>query len=203
MSGFVVNVSAFDDRDKEGGFYRDYFPRAEAYHTTNFDSDKKGLMGEEDIYLDLEARLPGELSRQYDCVFNHTTLEHIYDIKTAFANLCELSRDIVVVVVPFLQEEHGFYGDYWRVTPSTVNRMFAENGFSTVYLSASDARGAAVYVFAVGRRGRRGILSDHNNILSESASQSRLPYVGLHAISNGVLRTIVIKARTLISMLIK
>ena len=64
--------------------------------------------------MDLAVPLPVELENQFDVVFNHTTLEHIFDIFTAFQNLCRLTKDILIIVVPFLQEQHENFGDYWR-----------------------------------------------------------------------------------------
>ena len=72
----------------------------------------------------------------------------------AFGNLCELSRDVVIVVAPFAQVQHENegYADFWRFTPTCLRRMFAENGFEVVYESASPDRDAAIYLFLVGSR---------------------------------------------------
>ena len=157
FDGEVVNVSAWDDRDKEGGSYREYFPRATAYHLTNF-SGTRGYSGRPNEHLvDLTAELPDDLRRRFDVAFNHTTLEHIYDVRRAFRNLCELSRDVVVVVVPFSQAQHesDSYRDYWRFTPTVLRMLFEENGMEVVYEAESDSRRAAVYLLAVGARDAR------------------------------------------------
>lgn len=154
FEGDVVNVSAWDDRDKEGGFYRDYFPRASSYHLTNF-SGTRGFAGRPNEHLvDLTGELPEDLRRRFDVALNHTTLEHIYEVRVAFRNLCDLSRDIVIVVVPFAQMQHESesYQDFWRFTPTCLRRMFAENGMEVVYEAESDTRRAAVYLAAVGAR---------------------------------------------------
>jgi hypothetical protein len=85
FKGRVVNVSAWKDEDKEGGRYQDYFINSSNYSITNFKADANGEQGyENETFLDLEQDLPPELERNYDVVFNHTTLEHIYEARKAF-----------------------------------------------------------------------------------------------------------------------
>jgi hypothetical protein len=155
LSGSVVNVSAWRDCDKEGGTYQyDYFRASSSYWTTNWRADACGFQGdrENEIYLDLETDLPFDLRRRFDVVFNHTTLEHVFDVQKAFENLCEMSKDVVIVVVPFLQEQHGAYGDYWRFTPWCLKRLFERNGIPVAYISTNDGPTDSIYVFAVGAR---------------------------------------------------
>lgn len=105
--------------------------------------------------LDLTKYLPIWKRRKYDVVFNHTTLEHIYDVKRAFKNLCKLSKDIVIIVVPFAQvqhEEKDAFDDYWRITPTCLRKMFEENGFQTIYENANNDFNSAVYLFFVASR---------------------------------------------------
>ena len=153
FEGDVVNVSAWRDEDKNGRLYRDYFPRARSYALTNFRADMRGMQGwEGEIFLDLEQPLPHTLQTAFDVVFNHTTLEHVYEFRAAFANLCAMSRDAVIVVVPWLQPYHSHYGDYWRFSPKAVARLFDENGYTPARIVWNADPGASVYVFAVGVR---------------------------------------------------
>ena len=94
------------------------------------------------------------MEQRFDVVFNHTTLEHIFDVRRAFANLCRLSRDVVIVVVPFAQQQHetASFGDYWRFTPSCLRQLYAENGLSVLYEGESPHADAASYLFFVGSR---------------------------------------------------
>lgn len=151
--GKVVNVSAWKDEDKQGRHYRDYFTAASSYHITNFVAEARGIQGAEgEIFLDLASPLPADLDQAFDCVFNHTTLEHIYEVHTAFSNLCRMSRDAVMIVVPFLQEMHAGYGDFWRFTPTCLQRMFEQNGFTSIYTSYNNHFMASVYVFMIAVR---------------------------------------------------
>ena len=87
-------------------------------------------------------------------VFNHTTLEHIFDVFTAFKNLCDLSKDVVIIVVPFAQEQHeakDFY-DYWRFTPTCIRELFKRNGFSIIYQASNNDFNAGTYLFAIASR---------------------------------------------------
>ena len=150
LSGSVVNVSAWKDSDKQGDYYRNYFINATEYWMTNWKSDARGFQGdnENEIYLDLEKELPEALSNRFDVVFNHTTLEHVFEVFKAFECLCSMSKDCVIVVVPFMQEQHGEYGDYWRFTPLSLKRLFDKYGYELSYISYNDGPRDAIYVVA-------------------------------------------------------
>lgn len=148
LFGDFIHVSGADDKDEEGDFYRNYFPNLSSYTLTNY---SQRTNSGEDFFLDLEAELPQRMKGKYDVVYNHTTLEHIFDIQKAFKNLCFLSKDIVVVVVPFIQCQHetAAFSDYWRFTPSCLRRLFAENRMTVVYESFSNIVNDANYIFFV------------------------------------------------------
>ncbi|GAB1540688.1 hypothetical protein NUACC21_33570 [Scytonema sp. NUACC21] len=189
FSGDIVNVSGWQDGDKEGRKYKDYFINASSYTITNYKTEACGLQGyTNEIYLDLEDEIPEELLNKFDVVFNHTVLEHIYQFNTAFKNLCLISRDIVLLVVPFLQQMHTEYGDYWRFTPLTIKRMFEENGMSLLYLSFNGHKNASVYIFCIATKNQT---KWHEKIQGEfSYTEKRKPlddfeaYIGCHAIQN-------------------
>lgn len=153
FSGDIVNVSGWDDRDKEGGKYADYFQNKKSYTITNYKGEK-GISGmPNEIYLDLEEPLPKELEGKFDAVFNHTTLEHVFDVFTAFRNLCLMSRDIVILVLPFIQEVHecpGSFRDYWRLTHLAVEELFKKNGLVVLYGSSN--RMPPIYHFFIASR---------------------------------------------------
>lgn len=146
VAGDVINVSAWADEDKAGRRYRDYFTAATSYATSNY----AGWRGDEaatDHYIDLAEPLPEELRGRFDCVFNHTTLEHVFEFAQAFENVCALSRDAVLLIVPFLQHLHGPEdGDFWRPSPYTMRRFFAKNGMTVLYESAGPKGGRVRYL---------------------------------------------------------
>ena len=155
FDGPVINVSGWRDEDKIGGHYRDYFPAAASYAVSNYrgESGITGAAGE--VFIDLEADLPPELVGQYQVAFNHTVLEHVFDIKKAIANICALSHDTVILVTPFLQQVHyieGSFGDWWRPTPMCIERLLAEQGFLVVHQSSNDNPWYVVYVVTIACR---------------------------------------------------
>lgn len=150
FTGNIINVSAWKDEDGQGDYYKNYFKYAKTYSLTNYKSEARGYQGKKnEIFLDLEKELPNELKSKYDVVFNHTTLEHIYDVNSAFNNLCDMSKDIVIVVVPFLQQMHADYGDYWRFTPLAIKKMFERKGLTTLYSSFNEDKFSSVYLFFI------------------------------------------------------
>lgn len=192
FEGRVINVSAWKDEDKEGDHYKNYFLNSSDYSISNFKAEANGFQDtENEIFLDLTSEIPKNLKKKFDVVFNHTTLEHIYEARLAFANLCEMSKDIVVIVLPFMQQYHAHYGDFWRFSPEAVKNLFAENGFELVYLNSNNHVAASVYLFAVAARnpekwsknfpGWTFTCKDSKPILQE-------PYVGCHAIPNRLYR---------------
>ena len=185
--GDVVNVSGWTDIDKEGRKYREYFFNSKSYTITNYKAEDRGFQGEEgELFLDLEKTLPTDLDRGFDVVFNHTTLEHIYDVQTAFSNLCSMSRDVVIVILPFLQQYHADYGDYWRFSPLAIKRMFEDNGFCLVYQSFNSHRASSVYTFSVASRNpeKWSGYFDWSFTVVDPRGRGPEPFIGCRAIGN-------------------
>lgn len=155
FDGAVINVSGWRDEDKTGGHYRDYFPAAKSYGVSNYRGES-GITGTaNEVFIDLEDELPPELAGQYQVAFNHTVLEHVFDIKKAIANICALSHDTVILVTPFLQQVHyieGSFGDWWRPTPMCIERLLEEHGFQVIYQSSNDNPWYVVYVVTIACR---------------------------------------------------
>ena len=162
FEGRIVNVSGAEDYDKSvtdlreylftsrydaGLKYKSYFPNAEAYCLTNHPgdtyrghTDKGSLDGYEFLDIDLEKDLPADLHGNFDVVFNHTVLPHVFDVFKAFENLALLSNDIVIVVAAHVQMVNGYtdlYQDYGRFTPFALEQLFVRNGLEVIYRSSS------------------------------------------------------------------
>jgi len=185
--GDIVNVSGWKDIDKEGRFYKDYFANAQTYTVTNYRSDARGFQGQEgEIFLDLEETLPEDLDGRFDVVFNHTTLEHIYDVNTAFRNLCGMTKDIAIVVVPFLQQYHAEYGDYWRFTPLAMKRLFEDQGMEVLYQSFNSHKRSSVYLFSIAAKRPENWRNLFEGSLDhvDPYGKGPEPFVGCHAIPN-------------------
>ena len=149
--GSVINVSGWKDLDKQGNTYREYFRNASEYWISNYVAEAKGFQGdlENELFLDLVLPIENNLIEKFDVVFNHTVLEHIFDCRNAFQNICLLSKDIVISIVPFLQHQHAAYGDYWRFTPECMSLLYEENGLELLYINYNNGRNQSVYVIAV------------------------------------------------------
>jgi len=154
FSGKVVNVSGWKDNDKEGNYYKDYYSNLSEYWITNYKSDARGFQGDQnnEIFIDLEKELNEDIVEKFDVVFNHTVLEHIFEIDKAFTNLCKMSKDIVIITVPFLQEQHAEYGDYWRFTPLAIKKLFEKNNMDLIYINYNDFKNSSIYIFAIGSK---------------------------------------------------
>jgi len=153
FKGKVINVSGWRDEDKQGRCYREYFSSADSYSISNL-GGYRGESLDTTYVLDLEEVLPDVMRHKFDVVYNHTTLEHVFDIFTAVRNLCEMSRDIVIVVVPFIQEQHAHdsFSDYWRFTPLGIKALFDANGLEPILLCSTPGRHSAVYHLLVASR---------------------------------------------------
>lgn len=192
FKGNIINVSGWKDQDKQGKYYRDYFTNLDTYNISNFVSEARGFQGnqENEFFLDLQKPIEAKYSNKFDVVFNHTVLEHIFEVNQAFENLCKLSKDIVIVVVPFLQEQHADYGDYWRFTPLTLENLFKKNNKEMIYVNYNDNPGESIYVFAVGCSNR----DDWHKITNLRSNKIGLnKFIGINHIKNSTFTTILYK----------
>ena len=153
FEGDIINVSGWKDSDKEGGCYSDYFYNASSYVISNY-GGARGESDNEEYQINLESDLPSELCEKFDVVFKHTTLEHIFDVFKAMENLCRMSKDVVILVVPFVQQVHHqpSYLDYWRFTHHSLKFLFKRNGYEVVFFSSTPYANSAIYHFCVGTK---------------------------------------------------
>ena len=183
--GDVLNVSGWKDEDKEGFLYKErYFKNANNYFISNYKSEFRGYQGdlENEFFLNLQDILDSKYKMKFDVVFNHTSLEHIFDINQAFKNICELSKDLVIVVVPFLQEEHGDYGDYWRFTPQAIKKLFEFNKFNLLYLNYNDHHSESIYIFAIASR------KEKKNIEILNMENNKINTIGKNLIGKKIIK---------------
>lgn len=156
FEGEVVNVSGWRDEDKEGRTYKTYFTKASGYSVTNYWGSSTANDGDPDsLFLDLANDLPDSLRGEFDVVFNHTVLEHIFDVPKAVRNMADMTRDVMIMIVPFMQDEHyspGLYGDFWRFTPLCVKQLMETNGLNLIHLSSNNSPWFPVYLLAIGSR---------------------------------------------------
>jgi len=167
FSGDIINVSGSNDLDKNaslkdyyfgnydnGKRYKDYFINARSYTVSNYPGDKTEINLDKTamLMIDLEKDIPEELLGKYDVVFNHTVFEHIFDVFTAFKNLCSISKDVIIFIVPQFQQIHDYergYKDYWRFTPFSVDCLFKKNGYTVLYRETTYGFSESMYLFYI------------------------------------------------------
>ncbi len=150
--GHIINVSGYLDSDKEGNTYKSYFTKSKSYTISNYKGEKGLTHKENEVFIDLESDLPEELKGKFDVVYNHTTLEHIFKLEKAFENLCALSNDTVILVVPFLQPQHWIensFEDYWRISPFALFKLFKKHNLEILYVNFNDNFASSTYIFAI------------------------------------------------------
>jgi Methyltransferase domain len=120
ISGDVLSIGSRDDRDGEGGFYRNYFSSAKSYTTSD-------IGGAVDLCLDVR-RMETIVDGRYACVFCSGVLEHVDDFR---AGLEELTRILakggtLLLGLPFRQAIHDAPCDFWRFTKYAIDYMLKD-----------------------------------------------------------------------------
>jgi hypothetical protein len=158
FGGEVINVSGWEDSDKEGRSYRQYFGPHTRYVVSNIGGESGTpttvSAGVELLYLDLDLPLDHEFHAAFDVVFSHTVAEHVFDPHRTFETMAALSRDVVIAVVPFSQGVHytRSYGDYMRFTPLFLKRFFEERDFTVLLCTSNDQPLLPVYTVFIASR---------------------------------------------------
>jgi hypothetical protein len=154
FSGDIINVSGWADEDKFGKTYEEYFVNKKSYTISNWKGGpQKGKNIEiyNSIEIDLEKPIQEKYIQAFDCVLCHTVFEHLFDIFQATENLCRMSRDVICLIVPFVQCVHAChdYSDYWRFTPYGIEKLFNSKGFEVIYRNGVDIPGTSIYYLYV------------------------------------------------------
>ncbi len=93
-------------------------------------SDIDGADHEADVNQDLNEPLPQSLLNRFNLVIDPGTLEHVFDMKTAFTNVTRALR-VGGTVVHFLPI-YSFNGGYFSINPNVMMDYYALNGFSEI-----------------------------------------------------------------------
>ncbi len=93
------------------------------------------------------------------------------------SNIAAITREHLLIVVPFIQDEHyrpGIFGDYWRFMPQGLYRLVESHGFAPVYINANDSPWYPVYLVLVAARhpeqweGPRQLWDDKHRLARET-----------------------------------
>jgi hypothetical protein len=117
------------------------------------------------LLLDLNNPAPEEQSGQYDVILDIGTLEHLFDVPTALANLSKMLKtggELILILPASNAIDHGFYS----FSPTLLFDYFKANGFDNFdcYLRAGPSgfiipRKGKVYKYT--RVGAEYLLSKH------------------------------------------
>lgn len=104
---------------------KELFALLGAQHYEDIDIDPSGGCT---ITHDLNNPVPTEFHERYDFVFEHGTLEHVFDIKTALSNVAHMTKvgGYVCHISPLNFINHGFY----NFSLNIFNDFYGLNGFS-------------------------------------------------------------------------
>ena len=122
IRGRVLSIGSGNDGDRQGGSYRDYFPAASSY-TTSEVSDEFGC----DLTLDVRS-MPEITSEVYDCIFCAGVMEHVDDYHAAFNELTRILKvgGILLLGLPFRQAIHWPPQDFWRFTEYGIRHLLKD-----------------------------------------------------------------------------
>ncbi|MDB2411949.1 hypothetical protein N9W31_00695 [Litoricolaceae bacterium] len=150
----VVNISGWEDSDKDGRRYFDYFKqiKLKKYDISNV-GGYRGAVSQNQLCIDLDDR--SFLAEPfYDLVFCHTVLEHVFDLFNAVRILSDLSSRFVFCVVPHVQQSHSTedFGDYWRFNKEGIERLFLNQGITSWVSLYAERNGSSSYLCFIGSK---------------------------------------------------
>ena len=79
-------------------------------------------------------------------------VEHVFDVSKAFENMCLLSKNFVILIVPQFQMIHDYhrgYKDYWRFTPFVIDELFKRNNYTVLFRETTYGFSESNYLFYI------------------------------------------------------
>ena len=89
----------------------------------------------DEVVVDLNHPISDAYQGQYDCVIDTGTLEHCFNVGTAFINMCKLAKPeggIIITAAPLNKMNHGF----WNFSPCLYADFIEQNNFILLFLGA-------------------------------------------------------------------
>jgi SAM-dependent methyltransferase len=121
--GAVLSIGSLDDGDGEGRKYRDYFPGARSY-TTSEVVPMEGC----DLVIDVRS-MPEMTSASYDCIYCSGVLEHVDEFRKGFDEITRILKPggILLLGLPFRQAIHMAPQDFWRFSEYGIKYLLKES----------------------------------------------------------------------------
>jgi Methylase involved in ubiquinone/menaquinone biosynthesis len=123
VSGSILSIGSGTDEDGEGKRYKDYFPLASSYTTSEVTPTLKP-----DLVLDVR-RMPEIGDETYDCVFCSGVLEHVDDFRAGLSEITRIIKTggVLLLGLPFRQAIHMAPMDFWRFTEFGIRHLLSES----------------------------------------------------------------------------
>jgi len=139
IKGRVLSIGSGGDTDKQGRLYRDYFPGASSYVT----SDVEGVPSDRA----LDVRRLDLFDESFDALFVSGVLEHVDDLSAAVSECYRVLTPggVLLVGVPFSQPIHRAPLDFWRFTEHGVRWLLRAFQVQDVRAIGGDAKSPAAY----------------------------------------------------------
>ncbi len=136
--GDVLSIGSGNDADQEGDCYRNYFPMATSYTTSEISEEFKC-----DLTLDVRS-MPNMKDRSYDCVFCSGVLEHVDDYQAGLSELTRILKagGLLLLGVPFRQPIHMGSQDFWRFTEHGIKYLLKDS-YEIINIVSIDKRKGA------------------------------------------------------------
>ena len=90
-----------------------------------------------DLYEARDPSIVGDLrclpfqDKSFDVVLCSQVLEHVYETRPCMSELRRVTKQLCVIDIPFLFPHHSSPEDYWRFTPTCIERLCKDAGFES------------------------------------------------------------------------
>ena len=123
IQGDILSIGSGNDADSQGNYYRDYFPMASSYTTS-----EASAAFECDLVLDVRS-MPELDDGSFDCIYCSGVLEHVDDYRTALDEITRIlkSDGILLLGLPFRQSIHMSPQDFWRFTEFGIRYLLQDS----------------------------------------------------------------------------
>lgn len=123
VKGKILSIGSGYDHDHEGDHYRNYFPLATSYTTSEATAGFPC-----DLVLDVRS-MPQVESGSYDGIYCSGVLEHVDDYQAGLNEITRILKDggILLLGLPFRQSIHMKPNDFWRFTEFGIRFLLKDH----------------------------------------------------------------------------
>ncbi len=128
--------------------YRKLVPPEASYHSIDWEGTKEFFHYQSPGTVYYNGKDFPLAANTFDLVFHTEVAEHVFDIQTFLGECCRVLRPgaQMFFTVPFNARYHYVPHDYWRFTPSCLQKLLEDAGFTAIRI---DPRGNDIVVMAL------------------------------------------------------